>query len=116
MSRLHTGPRNLSRPALPPFGATVTAKLKHDRLEFFAGFGGIEAWKPEGTFEPQGHRPTTTTDGDAWLIQGQVGSRFAVDPNRHLWLGGTARRLYNFGPGPKQGNTLSGEAVIRFGH
>ena len=42
------GPRNLSRPTLPPFGATVTVRLIGDHLELFAGFGGIEAWKAEG--------------------------------------------------------------------
>jgi hypothetical protein len=110
------GPRNLSRLTLPPFGATATVKLIRDHVELFAGFGGIEAWKADGVFQPQGHRPTTTSDEDAWLTQGQAGFRFAVDHNRHLWFGGTGRRLYNFGPGPKEWTTLSGDATFRFGH
>jgi hypothetical protein len=110
------GPPNLSRLTLPPFGATATVKLVGDHVELFAGFGGIEAWKPDGTFEPQGHRLFTSNDTDAWLTQGQAGFRFAVDHNRHLWFGATGRRLYNFGPGPKQWSTLSGDATIRFGH
>jgi hypothetical protein len=110
------GPRSLTKFTLPPFGAAATVKLKDDRPELFTGFGGIEAWKSDGTFEPQGHRPATSPDGDAWLTLAHVGFRFSVDHNRHLWLGGTARRLYNFGPGPKQWTTLSGDAIIRLGH
>ncbi|HEY1760826.1 MAG TPA: hypothetical protein VGG72_35985 [Bryobacteraceae bacterium] len=109
------GPRNLARLTLPPFGATATVKLIRDHLELFAGFGGIEAWKADGTFQPQGHRAFTSSDVDAWLLQGQAGFRFTVDHNRHLWLGGSDRRLYNFGPGPKEWTTLSGEAIFRFG-
>jgi hypothetical protein len=110
------GPRNLSRLTLPPFGATATVKLLGDHLELFTGFGGIEAWKADGTFQPQGHRPFTSSDVDAWLTQGQAGFRFSVDHNRHLWLGVTGRRLYNFGPGPKQWTTKSVDATFRFGH
>lgn len=111
------GPRNLSRLTLPPFGATATVKLIGDHLELFAGFGGIEAWKADGTFQPQGHRPfTSSDDGDAWLLQGQAGFRFSVDHDRHLWLGASGRRLYNFGPGPKNWTTNSVDATFRFGH
>jgi hypothetical protein len=110
------GPQNLSRLTLPPFGATATVKLISDHLELFAGFGGIEAWKPDGTFEPQGRRPATSSDSDAWLTQAQAGFRFTVDRDRHLWFGGTGRKLYNFGPGPKEWTTLTGDAIIRFGH
>jgi hypothetical protein len=109
------GPRNLAKFTLPPFGASVTAKLRGDRVELFGGFAGIEAWKPDGTFQPQGLRPWTSTDGDAWLTQGQAGIRVAVDSGRHLWLGATGRRLYNFGPGPKQWTTLGGDATFRLG-
>jgi hypothetical protein len=109
------GPHNLARQTLPPFGANVTAKLKNDRMELFAGFAGIEAWKADGTLQKQGLRWFTTSDGDAWLAQGQAGFRVAVDNGRHFWLGATGRRLYNFGPGSRQWTTLGGDATIRFG-
>ncbi len=109
------GPRNLAKFTLPPFGANATAKLHGDRVELFGGLAGIEAWRPDGTFQPQGFRLWTSTDGDAWLTQGQAGVRIAVDSGRRFWLGATGRRLYNFGSGPKQWTTVSGDATIRLG-
>ena len=110
------GPRNRIRFTLPPFGANATWRLHEDRVELYTGFGGIEAWKADGTFEPQGRRLFSNADDDAWLTQVQAGGRIAVDHDRHVWLGATGRYLYNFGPGVRQGTTFSGDATFRLGH
>jgi len=66
------GPVVRPRFTLPPFGALATLKLHDGRIKLFAGVAGIEAWKPDGTFEPQGRALWTNTYGDAWLTQGQA--------------------------------------------
>lgn len=68
------GPVTRSRFTLPPFGAIANLKFHDDRIELFAGFSGIEAWKPDGTFEPRGRRLWTNSYGDAWLTQTQAGA------------------------------------------
>lgn len=110
------GPVNRSRFTLPPFGAIATLKLHDDRIELVAGFGGIEAWKPDGTFEPRGRSLWTNTYGDAWLTQAQAGVRFALDPQHHLSVGATGRHLNNFGSSPQQWSTFSGDVTLKLGH
>jgi hypothetical protein len=110
------GPRNPTRFTLPPFGANATLKLRDGRVELFTGFGAIEAWKADGTLEPRGLRSFSNADGDAWLTQMQAGGRVSLDRNQHVWVGASSRYLYNFGPGMRQWNTLSGEATFRLGH
>ena len=109
------GPVNRAKFTLPPFGATATLKLRDDRIELFSGFGALEAWKPEGTFEPRGHRFFSSSYGDAWLGQVEAGGRIALDRGQHVWVGATGRHLSNFGPGLKEWNTLSGGATFVFG-
>jgi hypothetical protein len=109
------GPVNRAKFTLPPFGAKATLKLRHDRIELFGGFGALEAWKPDGTFEPRGHSLFSSSYGDAWLAQVEAGGRIAVDRSQHLWLGGTGRHLSNFGPGLRAWNTFSGAATFVFG-
>lgn len=107
------GPRNRTRFTLPPFGANAVLKLNNGRVEVFSGFGALEAWKADGTFERQGFRLASNAEGDAWLAQIQAGFRIAVDHGQHLWMGATGRHLYNLGPGLKQWNTLSGDVTLR---
>ncbi len=109
------GPRLRTRFQLPPFGFDATLKV-HNRLQLFSGFGGIEAWKADGTFEPRGHQMFSNAEADAWLVQMKGGARFAVDPGEHLWLGVTERYLYNYGPGLRRWNSLAGNATFHFGH
>lgn len=114
--RCALGPVNRARFTLPPFGANATLKLRDGRIELFGGFGAIEAWKPDGTFEPQGFRRGSGSYGDAWLMQVHAGARVALDPGQHVWVGAMGRYLYNFGAGLKQWSTFSGDATFRFGH
>jgi hypothetical protein len=110
------GPVARSRFTLPPFGATANLRFHDDRLELFAGFSGIEAWKPDGTFEPRGRSLWTNSYGDAWLTQTQAGVRLALDRNQRVSLGATGRYLYNFGSGPQQWSTFSGDIMFKLGH
>jgi hypothetical protein len=113
-------PRCIARPAmersrftLPPFGAQATLPLWHERAELFTGFGGVNGWKPDNTLIEPGRRGTSFND--AWLLQGEVGARVAVDHGRHLWLGPVGRYVSNFGEGKKHWNTFGGTATFRLG-
>lgn len=110
------GPVNRAKFTLPPFGAQATLRLWNGRVEFSSGFAALEAWKPDGTFEPHGLSLYSSSYGDAWLAQREVSGRIALDPTRHVWVGATGRHLSNFGGGLKAWNTFSGEATIVFGH
>jgi len=109
------GPVVRAKSTLPPFGSTATLKLRNDRVELFSGFGGLEAFKPDGTYEPRGRQTFTTSYADAWLVQSEVGGRVSVDRGGHFWLGATGRYLYNFGSVHKRLKTLGGDATFRFG-
>jgi hypothetical protein len=109
------GPVNRAKFTLPPFGAKATLKLRDDRVELFTGFGALEAWKPDGTFEPRGHSLFSSSYGDAWLAQVEAGGRIALDRGQHVWVGATGRHLSNFGAGLKDWNTFSGAATFVFG-
>ncbi len=109
------GPVTRPRFTLPPFGALATLKLHNDRVELFTGFGGIEAWKPDGTFEPRGRSLWTNSYGDAWLMQAQGGVRVALDRQQHFSVGATGRHLYNYGSGPQQWSTFSGDVMFKLG-
>jgi hypothetical protein len=100
------GPVTRSRFTLPPFGALANLRLHDGRIELFAGFSGIEAWKPDGSFEPRGRSLWTNSYGDAWLTQTQAGIRLALDRNQRVSVGATGRYLYNFGSGPRHGVPL----------
>jgi hypothetical protein len=110
------GPVSRSRFTLPPFGAIASLKFHDDRIELFTGFGGLEAWKPDGTFEPRGRSLWTNSYGDAWLTQAQAGVRLAVDRQQHVSLGATGRYLYNFGSGPQHWSTFSGDVTVKLWH
>jgi hypothetical protein len=85
------GPVSRSRFTLPPFGARASLTFHDGRIELFTGFAGIEAWKPDGTFEPRGRSLWTSSYGDAWLTQAQAGVRLALDRQQHVSVGATGR-------------------------
>jgi hypothetical protein len=76
------GPVNRAKFTLPPFGAQATLRLWNGRVEFSSGFAALEAWKPDGTFEPHGLSLYSSSYGDAWLAQREVSGRIALDPTR----------------------------------
>jgi hypothetical protein len=47
------GPVSRSSFTLPPFGALATLKFHADRIRLFAGFAGLEAWKPDVRLPPR---------------------------------------------------------------
>jgi hypothetical protein len=108
-----------SRYTLPPFGDETTLSFWRDRTQFFIGFGGINAWKPDNTIIELGGRNTpyrqATSFNGAWLLQGWAGGRVAVDSNRRFWLGATGRYLSNFGESKKHWNTVGASATFQFG-
>jgi hypothetical protein len=110
------GPVSRSRFTLPPFGALASLKFHDDRIELFTGFGGLEAWRPDGTFEPQGRSLWTNSYGDAWLTQAQAGVRVGLDRQKRVSVGATGRYLRNFGSGPEHWNTFSGDVMFKLGH
>ncbi|HLJ46499.1 MAG TPA: hypothetical protein VKU01_10855 [Bryobacteraceae bacterium] len=110
------GPVNRAKFTIPPFGAQVTLKLRDDHIEVFSRAAALEAWKPDGTYEPHGLSLGTSTYGDAWLAQVEGGAKLAVDPGRHVWLGASGRHLVNLGSGPKTWNTVTGSATLVFGN
>jgi hypothetical protein len=110
------GPVNRAKFTLPPFGAKATLKVWDGRVEFSSGFAALEAWKPDGTFEPRGLSLYSSSYGDAWFAQMEASWRIALDPTKHVWFGATGRHLSNFGGGLRKWNTFSGEATFVFGH
>ncbi len=102
--------------ALPPFGADVAWKLGHDRVELFSGFGGVEAFGPNGWINPVTRRFWTGSSTNGWLTETKFGGRFAVDSGRHLWLGGSGHVIHNYGPGLSNWKGFGGDATFRFGH
>lgn len=110
---MHQGTR--SGATMAPFGSTVTLHLSK-RFQLFGGVGGLEAPLAAGTPSPAGARLYGNDDDDNWRVQVDAGAKIAVDPHQHLWLGGDARHVLNFGGGAKEWNTFSGSATIRLGH
>ena len=110
------GPVNRAKFTLPPFGAKATLRVWNGRVEFSSGYAALEAWKPDGTFEPRGLSLYSSSYGDTWLAQREVSGRIALDPTKHVWVGATGRHMSNFGGGLKKWNTVSGEATFVFGH
>lgn len=105
-----------SRSTLQPFGAVVMRRMLDGRVEVFTGYGGQEAWLPDGAPRP-GRRATTYND--AWLTQAQAGANVAVDHKQRFWLGGTAKYLQNYGSGKagrEHWNSFGANAMFRFGH
>jgi hypothetical protein len=110
------GPVNRAKFTLPPFGAKAKLKLWDDRIELFSGFAALEAWKPDGAFEPRGLSLFSSSYGDAWLAQMEAGGQISLDRTQHVWVGATGRHLSNFGPGQKDWNSFGGSATFVFGH
>jgi hypothetical protein len=106
-----------ARYSLPEFGATGTLSFWNGRAALFAQIGGVNAWKPDGVrIQAARHGGFSTSSNDAWLVQGAAGVRVAVDPGRHVWLGGESRYLRNFGPDNRvHWNSYSGGATFVFG-
>ena len=105
-----------SRSTLQPFGAVGTYMILDGRIEFFIGYGGQEAWLPDGAFRP-GRRATTYND--AWLTQVETGANLALDHRQRIWLGGAAKYLQNYGSGKagrEHWNSFGANATFQFGH
>ena len=87
-----------SRYTLPPFGAQSTLAFWQDRVGLFAGYGGVNAWKPDNSImdlaDPDGQKPASgfgkfrrdTSFNDAWLSQNWFGGKFALDHDQRVWL------------------------------
>lgn len=87
-----------------PFGANVTVPVAGGRAEIYGGAGGA--------FIP--YRSVYTRQ-DTWFTQTRAGIRVALDPDRHVWLGGTAYYLTNFAEKKRQWGLGTADLTVRFG-
>jgi len=106
-----------TRYTLPAFGAAATLRLRANRTEVFAGFGGINALHGDNTtIDVAGGSFRNSSFNDSWLLQSWIGVRSTIDRNSRLWIDATERHVDNFGPiGPKHWNTISTGATLSFG-
>jgi hypothetical protein len=107
-----------ARYTLPEFGVTATRSFWNGRGEVFGQVGGVNAWKPDNvrSFVTGRNGGFSSSSNDAWLLQGGLGARVAVDQGRRLWLGGAARYLMNYGPDSrKHWNSYGVNATFVFG-
>jgi len=106
---------NRGRQTLQPFGAIATYRPFGSRVELFTGFGGLEAWMPDGAMRT-GQR--SSTYNDSWLLQAQAGMSVAIDRKQRVRVGIVERYLQQ--TGAREGlrshwNTFEGNATYSFG-
>jgi hypothetical protein len=94
-----------SRDTHLPFGANAVLPIANDRVEFFGGIGGVYTYFQSSYAHP-----------DSWLTQTTVGSRMAVDPGRHVWIGVSGHYMASFADSPKQRAYGTADLTYRFGH
>jgi len=87
-----------------PFAGEFVLQFVRDRAELFGGIGGV--YSIMGT---QYTRPYT------WLTQTKLGTRVALDPAGHFWVGTTTYYYTNFAERTRQWVTRSADLTIRFG-
>jgi hypothetical protein len=95
---------NIYAPLHESFAGGVVMHLAHKRLEIFGTVGGL--------FVPY---RTMYTMPNAWLYQTDIGVRWALDPNRHLWIGGTGHYITDFSDKKRQWAYESADFTVQFG-
>jgi hypothetical protein len=96
-----------SEVAILPFGPKFILPVGNGRTELFLGLGGAYSWHSNAGF------------ANAFLAQGSLGGRFALDHTRRFWLG-TSLRGYstgysNYGPERQTWVSWTADFGIRFG-
>jgi hypothetical protein len=88
-----------------PFGASGSVPLAHGRMELFGTMGGV--------FVPF---RSAYTMPNAWLTQGTLGARVALDQAHHFWVGGTGSYLADFADKERQWGSWSADFTLQSGH
>jgi len=85
-----------------PFGFKGILPLRHGKIELFAGFDGAYTWNTNQNYKN-------------WGVEGRLGARFAVDKQRHFWLGTSGEFLQEFGYASQHWTTWTADFAYRFG-
>lgn len=86
-----------------PFGVRGIWPIVHEKGEFFLIADGAYNWSGS----QYGY--------SAWAVQGGFGARFALDKQRHIWWGTTARYQHDFGYAGSDRVTWTADLSYRFG-
>jgi hypothetical protein len=100
VSTLYT--RAAARNTSVPFGFKGILPLRNSKIELFLGGDGAYTWNAN-----QGYQ--------AWGVEGRLGARFAVDKQRHFWLGTSGEFLQEFGYASQHWTTWTADFAYRFG-
>jgi len=93
-----------SSPLHQSFAGGMTLQFAHRRLEIFGTAAGL--------FVP--YRSIYTMP-NAWFSQTDIGVRWALDPNRRFWVGGTAHYLTDLAEKRRQWVYESADFTVQFG-
>lgn len=85
-----------------PFGVRGILPLNHSKVELFAGGDSAHTWNAS-----QGYT--------AWSVETHLGARFALDKQRHFWLGTTGEYMHELGPYPQNWISWTADLGFRFG-
>jgi len=94
--------RAAARNTSVPFGFKGILPLRNSKIELFLGADGAYTWNAN-----QGYQ--------AWGVEGLLGARFAVDKQRHFWLGTSGEFLQEFGYASQHWTTWTADFAYRFG-
>ena len=92
------------RRGMSSFAGGGVIHLAHRRLEIFGTVAGL--------FVPY---RTMYTMPNAWLYQTDIGARWALDPGRHVWIGGTGHYIADFSDKKRQWAYESADFTVQFG-
>jgi hypothetical protein len=85
-----------------PFGFRGILPMKHGKVELFLGGDGAYTWNTNQNYQD-------------WGVEGRLGARFALDKQRHFWLGATGEFLQEFGYSSQHWTTWTADFGYRFG-
>jgi hypothetical protein len=94
--------RTNGRDTAIPVGFRGILPVKTGKVELFANLDGGFIWQTGQSYE-------------GWLIQSGLGARFAVDKQRHFWMGTSANYMHEFGSGTQNWITWTADLSFRFG-
>jgi hypothetical protein len=94
--------RAAARNTSVPFGLRGILPMKQGKVELFVGGDGAYTWNTNQNYK-------------AWGVEGRLGVRFALDRQRHFWLGTTGEFLEEFGYSQQHWTTWTADFGYRFG-
>jgi hypothetical protein len=94
--------RGPARNTSVPFGFRGILPIKHSKVELFLGADGAYVWNTNQNYQ-------------AWGVEGRLGARFALDKQRHFWLGTSGEFLQEFGLYSQHWISWTADFGYRFG-